>query len=213
MLGDSLSRSQAAPGRLVALGEVHGFRLAPGEPDIRGWGLFGPSGVRLGTVEEILVDTATDEVRALVISKARLGMSPATAHVVFPIERVVIDVAQRAAISDVTAEAFDSLSEEDTRVTATRFAPAASATTGPAVTGRGSTTQTSATVERTADGEQVIKVPIVEEQLVVERRPVVKEVVVIRKRAVEGSQTIDADLRKERLEVDRTDAGGRRRVE
>jgi uncharacterized protein (TIGR02271 family) len=46
-------------------------------------------------------------------------------------------------------------------------------------------------------------VPVVEEELVVERRPVVKEVVVIRKRAVQEEQVVEADLRRERIDVDR----------
>jgi uncharacterized protein (TIGR02271 family) len=70
---------------------------------------------------------------------------------------------------------------------------------------------TAVTVERGANGEEVVKVPIVEERLVVERRPVVKEVLLIRKRAVEDTRTIEADLRKERAEVNRK--GSARRTE
>ena len=61
------------------------------------------------------------------------------------------------------------------------------------------------TVERTASGEEIIRVPVVEEELVVERRPVVKEVVVVRKRAVAEERVIEADLRRERVQVDRAD--------
>jgi uncharacterized protein (TIGR02271 family) len=57
-------------------------------------------------------------------------------------------------------------------------------------------------------------VPIVEEELVVERRPVVKEEIVIKKKAVRETRTVEADLRKERVDVEehRTrdpDAGAR----
>ena len=179
--------------RLAALSEAHGFRLAPGEPDIRGWGLFDRAGTQLGTIQEILVDTGTDEVRALVISKATHGGGPP--EVVFPIEDVLIDARQRAVFTDLSPSAFASLGADDRQP-----ASPAPASAGPAVA-----QSTSATVERTADGEQIIKVPIVEEKLVVERRPVVKEVVVIRKKVVEDTKVIDADLRKERLEIDRKD--------
>ena len=64
------------------------------------------------------------------------------------------------------------------------------------------------TVERTADGGEVVRVPIVEEELVVERRPVVKEVLVIRKRAVRDERVVEADLRREQLHVDRRPEGG-----
>jgi uncharacterized protein (TIGR02271 family) len=50
--------------------------------------------------------------------------------------------------------------------------------------------------------EDEIRVPITEEEVVVEKRPVVKEEVVIRKRAVEETEEDEADLRKERIDVD-----------
>jgi hypothetical protein len=181
--------------RLAALSEAQGFRLAPGEPDIRGWGLFDRSGTQLGTIQEILVDTGTDEVRALVISKTARGGGPG--EIVFPIDDVLIDGRQRAVFTDLSPQTFASLgAEADDR----RSAPSSQAPVS-----RAEAQSTSATVERTADGEQIIKVPIIEEKLVVERRPVVKEVVVIRKKVVEGTQVVDADLRKERLEIDRKD--------
>ena len=51
--------------------------------------------------------------------------------------------------------------------------------------------------------EDEVRVPIMEEVVVVEKRPVVKEEVVIKKRAVEETEEVEADLRKERIEVDR----------
>lgn len=47
-----------------------------------------------------------------------------------------------------------------------------------------------------------ICVPIYEEEAVVEKRPVLKEEVIISKRPTETTQTIEADLRKERIDVD-----------
>lgn len=55
----------------------------------------------------------------------------------------------------------------------------------------------------TADiGEDEIRIPVTEEEIVVEKRPVVKEEIVIRKQAVTEEQTVEADLRKERVDVD-----------
>jgi uncharacterized protein (TIGR02271 family) len=59
------------------------------------------------------------------------------------------------------------------------------------------------TVERTADGEEIVRVPVIREELVVERRPVVKEVVVVRKRVAQDTRVVEADLRRERLDVKR----------
>lgn len=55
-----------------------------------------------------------------------------------------------------------------------------------------------------------IRIPIVEEEVVVETRPVVKEELVIRKHAVKSDETVEADLRKERIDVDRSDTRDQR---
>lgn len=52
--------------------------------------------------------------------------------------------------------------------------------------------------------EDEIRVPITEEELVVEKRPVVKEELVIGKETKTEKQNVEADLRKERVDVERT---------
>ena len=51
-------------------------------------------------------------------------------------------------------------------------------------------------------GEGEISIPVMEEQLVVEKRMVPVEQIIVRKRQVTDQQTVDADVRRERLEVD-----------
>ena len=51
-----------------------------------------------------------------------------------------------------------------------------------------------------ADDE--IRVPLMEEEVVVEKRPVVKEELVIGKRVVEERDTVEADLRREEFDID-----------
>ena len=51
-------------------------------------------------------------------------------------------------------------------------------------------------------GEDEIRVPVIEEELIVEKRPVVKEEIVVKKRAVTDERTVEADVRRERIEVD-----------
>jgi uncharacterized protein (TIGR02271 family) len=46
-----------------------------------------------------------------------------------------------------------------------------------------------------------IRVPLMEEEVVVEKRPVTKEEVVIRKHAVEETENVEADVRKERVDI------------
>jgi uncharacterized protein (TIGR02271 family) len=51
-------------------------------------------------------------------------------------------------------------------------------------------------------GEEEIVVPVVEEEIVVEKRPVVKEEVRIRKRVVEDVEVVEEDVRREEVVVD-----------
>lgn len=48
-----------------------------------------------------------------------------------------------------------------------------------------------------------IRVPITEEEVIVEKRPVVKEELVVSKERVEETQNVEADVRKERFDVDK----------
>src|SRR5215207_244112 len=60
-------------------------------------------------------------------------------------------------------------------------------------------------------GEDEISVPVVEDEVVVEKRPVVKEEVRIRKDVVEDEELVEEDVRKEEVEVeDRTERLGDR---
>jgi uncharacterized protein (TIGR02271 family) len=53
-----------------------------------------------------------------------------------------------------------------------------------------------------AIGEEEIRVPLKEEELVVEKRPVVKEELVIGKRVVEDRDVVEADVRREEFDID-----------
>ncbi len=58
-------------------------------------------------------------------------------------------------------------------------------------------------VNASAPAEGEIRIPIVEEEIVVEKRPVVREVLVLRKRVVTETRRVEADLRREHVEVER----------
>ena len=49
--------------RVVPLNSLPGYKVADGEPDIRGWDVVASDGQRLGKVEELLVDTQANKVR------------------------------------------------------------------------------------------------------------------------------------------------------
>lgn len=58
--------------------------------------------------------------------------------------------------------------------------------------------------------EGEIRIPVTEEQVIVEKRPVVKEEVVVAKRQVQEQDTIETDVRREEIEVDRSRQGAPR---
>lgn len=70
-------------------------------------------------------------------------------------------------------------------------------------------------------GPDEIRVPVVEEELIVEKRPVVKEELVVSKERVQETETVDTELRREEFDVrgtpedlvsgDRNDTASRRR--
>lgn len=50
-------------------------------------------------------------------------------------------------------------------------------------------------------GADAVRVPLTEEEVVVEKRAVVKEEVVLRKHVVQDTHVIEADVRKERVDI------------
>ena len=51
-------------------------------------------------------------------------------------------------------------------------------------------------------GDEEIRVPVTEEEVVTEKRPVAKEEVRIRKDVVEDTEVVEEDVRKEEVDVD-----------
>lgn len=60
---------------------------------------------------------------------------------------------------------------------------------------------------QTSIGDQEIRVPLVEEEAVVEKRPILKEELVIKKHAVPDTKQVEADIRRERIDVEDTTHG------
>ena len=80
---------------LVPLREMDGFKVAEGEPDIRGWNVRTLSGREIGEVEDLLVDQNLGEVVMLDINLANSDR-----HTLAPIRAVQIDRTRRSVIVD-----------------------------------------------------------------------------------------------------------------
>lgn len=83
------------PSRLHRLSESNHYRIASGEPDIRGWEVRNISGGHLGEVEDLLIDPHRGEVVMLDVD---LDDSPD--HINLPIRSVQLDRGTRSVIVD-----------------------------------------------------------------------------------------------------------------
>jgi uncharacterized protein (TIGR02271 family) len=66
----------------------------------------------------------------------------------------------------------------------------------------GETASTESEAARLEIGEDEIVVPVIEEEVVVEKRPVVKEEIRIRKEVVEDTEVVEEEVRREEVEID-----------
>lgn len=57
MKHDSDTHDTAARARVAALRNLPGYKVADEDPDVRGWDVVGGDGTRIGTVNDLLVDT------------------------------------------------------------------------------------------------------------------------------------------------------------
>lgn len=56
----------AVPGApLKPLSRLHNYRIVEGDPDVRGWGVVGAKGEKVGEVTDLLIDTSAGRVRYL----------------------------------------------------------------------------------------------------------------------------------------------------
>jgi uncharacterized protein (TIGR02271 family) len=282
-------RAGASTGGLARLDDLDDFKVADGDPDIRGWDVKSSDGRKIGKVEELLVDTAAMRVRYIEVEldKKAAGLDE-NRHVLVPIGTARLDdddddVYVNMASADLASmPAYDrnSFGRDYETSLRSRYAAGTAGAGAAAAAGTGRdedfyghdlyddreffgkrrqgrenenyltlaeerlnvdkrrqeagevqvrkvvetehvresvpVTREEVTVERrpvSADaardtdvriGEDEIRVPVMEEKVVAEKRVVPKEEVVIKKGAVTEEQTVEADLRKERLDVDDT---------
>lgn len=152
--------------RLHRLSESHHYRIASGEPDIRGWEVRNLSGAHLGEVEDLLIDPHRGEVVMLDVD-----LDETSDHINLPIRGVQLDRGRHCVIVD-SGDVRDAQAMTARDRDRTRSSEAIDAT--PRDVRYGATREVGSTDREVGDGGVV-------EETVVERRPIVEEVVVRRK--------------------------------
>lgn len=167
-------------GRLYRMSDTHKYRIAEGEPDIRGWEVRTLAGGDIGEVDDLLIDPQRGEVVMLDIDLKDLDD-----HVNVPIRGVQLDHGRRCVIVDSgdvrdARERFHGTVDDDVpRREDPRDADIRAADDRAVDAAR------EVRYGRTA-GEDT-------EEVVVERRPVIEEVVV--RRRVGESEDLDEEKR------------------
>src|SRR5690242_8014280 len=141
--------------RLGRLSDLGKWDVAEGEPDIRGWEVRTVGGRELGKIKELLVDPDAGEVVMLDVD---LGGSDR--HALVPLRIVEIDRPKRV----VRMDSSDLTPEERAAVDQAEVAPAMSS-------------DNRARERKWADADRVKYLSQGNDEVVVERRPVVEEVV------------------------------------
>lgn len=251
--------------RIIPLDELPDFKVAEGDPDIRGWEVMSADGRRIGEVDQLLVDSEARKVRYLDVDlEDGLGAGE-DPHVLIPIgyarldegsDRVVVDTLMSSDVAGLPPytrgpitrdfeaglhsrfgegdpyddsrlygarrgkedEAHMTLSEEELavgkrerqagevelrkHVETEHVARPVDVVREEVEVERRPITDPMAARDARIEGDE-IHVPLYEEEAVVEKRAVPKEEVVVRKRETLEQETVEADLRKERVDVER----------
>jgi uncharacterized protein (TIGR02271 family) len=96
---------------LYALGDLDGYYVASGNPDIRGWEVFGADSLRLGEVRELVVDVDAMKARYMVVALDRgVAGEGHERRVIVPVGRARLDDSlDRVYLHDVTLSTAPSL--------------------------------------------------------------------------------------------------------
>ncbi|HEX6058897.1 MAG TPA: DUF2382 domain-containing protein [Gemmatimonadaceae bacterium] len=266
--------------RLARLGELDDFKVADGDPDIRGWEVKTSDGRTVGKVEELIVDTGAMRARYMEVNADKDAVGGAEdRYVLVPMgtarldeedDTVIVTRLPTGGFGGVPAYTRGRVDRAYEQALQASYGRGAASTGAAAGTGgefhelyddrhfwggrrrgredaayltrseeelavgthprragevdvkkrvetehvkkRVPVAREEVTVERRPAtsaqatpriGKDEITVPITEEEVIVEKRAVPKEEVVIRKEVHRDEKTVEADLRKERIEVDR----------
>ncbi|MEX2571549.1 MAG: DUF2382 domain-containing protein [Gemmatimonadota bacterium] len=269
----------SATDRIIPLDELDDFKVADGDPDVRGWDVLASDGRKIGEVDNLLVDATAMKVRYLDvdIESEMIEDNESERHVLIPIgyarldeddDRIFIDTLTSTSLGRIPAYTHEPITRDfETRLRShfDSTEPGTAETTSDFYSGEmydenrffepRRTEETERHVTRSEEemaigarerqtgevdvrkrvetehveeqvptrheevvverrpadamsaegriGEDEVRVPVTEEELVVEKRAVPKEEVVVRKQERIENEKVEADLRRERVDVRR----------
>lgn len=97
---------------LSNLNDLRDYEVADGEPDPRGWDLFAGDGVKVGRIQDLLVDTGQMRVRAIEcrIDEQSLNLPHGDSRLFIPIRSVSLDEsAERAVVPGLRSDQIQDL--------------------------------------------------------------------------------------------------------
>jgi uncharacterized protein (TIGR02271 family) len=220
---------------LKRLSKTSDYKVAPDDTDVRGWTVLGRDGKAIGEVDDLLIDPARMKVAELEVDIKggdRIHVPAQDAHIDRARREVRIPgyapgAYRSASVAERASTGGDEVltrTEEEVRV-GKRAVEAGEAVVGkhveterkqvPVNLKREEVVIERRPVNREADATDIrddqIRVPLTEEEAVVDKRAVVKEELIVGKRAVEDQKTVDTEVRREEFDVDETNVKNRNR--
>ena len=197
------------------LSQLEDWQLEYEDQDVRGWPVQDQEGNRLGMVEEMIVNTDEGYVDAIVLDN---GVQYPTGDILLRDGVVFLRTSGTAEEDEVRVQR----SEEELRAGTREREVGAIRVRKQVRTDREQIEVPTRREEVKVDrvplkgdkgeaseaeiGEDEVRVPITEEEVVVEKRPVAKEEVRIRKDTVEDTEVVEEDLRREEVDIEKDDA-------
>jgi sporulation protein YlmC with PRC-barrel domain len=162
--------------RLVSIDDLDGYKVADGEPDIRGWDVCTLNGRELGSVEDLLVDPERGDVVMLEMTMRGDGV-----HAEIPLRSVQLDRGRKVVVVD--SGDVESHDRNETRAR-DRMSEAEREEVRSTYRGKSGDLRYG---ERTEHGDDEDDTHLTEEteERVVQSRPIIEEVVVRRRVADE----------------------------
>lgn len=254
-------RTPAGTARLTRLDDLDDYKVADGEPDVRGWDVKGADGRKLGEVKSLIVDPAAREVRFLEVQLDKdlfpdRKLSDDERRVCIPIgaarldrdnEKVLVDRLPMDRLAGAPRYGRERITTDRERALGDYYgntgeqpahrdnAKHLTLSEEQLAVGRRKVEAGEVTVHKTVEtehvkqqvptmheevsierhparagasndvqiGEDEVRIPVMAEEVVVEKRAVPTEEIVVSKHAVRGEKTVEADLKREKVNVDK----------